>query len=292
MSAPVSAIGGTGLARQRRGTPVSQPNFSDYQEPDPLQAFAEEARTAPTPGSVQPAEAVELVAKTADPPPPPIEDPKADFGRRLGHTERQIERALIDLANLKADLATLVRTVDDIKKRMGRPESKPLTVTAPPRRRPSGPRAIAAIVILLTVGAVLWGLVAAPTYDVPEPPVVESQTSSGGAGEAPSIATAESPPAPVVVQAAASAPPPRVAPAVPPRVVTYVGTLTVDADPAGDVYLNRKNVGRTPVRLENLRAGSHLIWIEREGYRRWTRVVAVAADRVSRVSASLDPLSR
>ena len=37
--------------------------------------------------------------------------------------------------------------------------------------------------------------------------------------------------------------------------------------------------------LENLRAGSHLIWIERDGYRRWTRVVQVPADRVTRVSA-------
>jgi hypothetical protein len=46
------------------------------------------------------------------------------------------------------------------------------------------------------------------------------------------------------------------------------------------------------MRLEDLRAGSHLIWIEREGYRRWTRVVAVAADRISRVSVSLEPLSR
>jgi hypothetical protein len=78
----------------------------------------------------------------------------------------------------------------------------------------------------------------------------------------------------------------------PPRVVSYVGTLTIDAEPAGDVFVNRKRVGRTPMRLEDLRAGSHLIWIEREGYRRWTRVVAVAADRISRVSVSLEPLSR
>jgi hypothetical protein len=78
-----------------------------------------------------------------------------------------------------------------------------------------------------------------------------------------------------------------------PRMVTnYVGTLTVDANPEGEVFLNRKNVGRTPVRLENLRAGSHLIWIERDGYRRWTRVVPVAADRVSRVSADLELLPR
>ena len=72
----------------------------------------------------------------------------------------------------------------------------------------------------------------------------------------------------------------------------YVGTLSIDAAPAGEVSIDRQFAGRTPLRAENLRAGSHLIWIEREGYRRWTRVVAVASDRVTRVSATLEPLVR
>jgi hypothetical protein len=67
--------------------------------------------------------------------------------------------------------------------------------------------------------------------------------------------------------------------------------LTIDASPGGEVFVDRRSVGHTPVRLEKLRAGSHLIWIEREGYRRWTRVVAVTADRISRVTADLDPIS-
>ena len=71
-----------------------------------------------------------------------------------------------------------------------------------------------------------------------------------------------------------------------------MGTLSIDAAPAGEVFIDRQVAGRTPVRAENLRAGSHLIWIDRDGYRRWTRVVSVAADRVTRVSATLDPLSR
>lgn len=59
---------------------------------------------------------------------------------------------------------------------------------------------------------------------------------------------------------------------------------------AGDVFVvNRTLAGRTPLRVANLRAGSHLIWIEREGYRRWTCVGAVAADRVARVTAELAP---
>ena len=73
--------------------------------------------------------------------------------------------------------------------------------------------------------------------------------------------------------------------------VNYVGTLSVDAQPAGEVFLDRKSAGQTPLMLTNLRAGSHLIWVERDGYRRWTRVVQVPADRVTRLFADLEPLS-
>jgi hypothetical protein len=71
----------------------------------------------------------------------------------------------------------------------------------------------------------------------------------------------------------------------------YVGTLSIDANPDGEVFVNRKSAGRTPLRLTDLRAGSHLIWIERQGYRRWTRVVRVPADRVTLLSAELEPLA-
>ena len=71
--------------------------------------------------------------------------------------------------------------------------------------------------------------------------------------------------------------------------MSYVGTLSIDADPAGEVFVNRQDAGRTPLRLDKLRAGSHLVWIERDGYQRWTRVVQVQADRVTRLSAELEP---
>jgi hypothetical protein len=45
------------------------------------------------------------------------------------------------------------------------------------------------------------------------------------------------------------------------------------------------------LRLTNLRAGSHLIWVERDGYRRFTRVVPVPADRVTRLFADLEPIA-
>ena len=54
--------------------------------------------------------------------------------------------------------------------------------------------------------------------------------------------------------------------------------------PGAQVFVNRKSVGTAPVRVRNLRAGSHLVWVERDGYRRWTRVITVPAERVTRVS--------
>jgi hypothetical protein len=64
----------------------------------------------------------------------------------------------------------------------------------------------------------------------------------------------------------------------------------VGADqPGAIVFVNRENVGIAPVRVKNLRAGAHLVWVESEGYRRWTRVVTVPAEKVTRVSAALEP---
>ena len=72
----------------------------------------------------------------------------------------------------------------------------------------------------------------------------------------------------------------------------YRGTLSVNADrPGATVFVNHQNMGPAPVRVRNLRAGAHLVWIERDGYQRWTRVVQVPADRVSRVWADLEPIA-
>jgi len=68
----------------------------------------------------------------------------------------------------------------------------------------------------------------------------------------------------------------------------YVGTLTVDSQPAGSaVFVDRQLVGETPLELPRLRAGSHVVRIERDGFDRWTTAVHVAADRQTRVSAGL-----
>jgi hypothetical protein len=115
---------------------------------------------------------------------------------------------------------------------------------------------------------------------VPEEPVAESTPA----------------PQPVALVAAATAAPvtgpePTIAEEQPvPSPVEFVGTLSIDAAPGGQVFIDREAAGQTPLRVQNLKAGSHLVWIEREGYRRFTRVVEVPANRVSRVWADLQPI--
>ena len=53
-------------------------------------------------------------------------------------------------------------------------------------------------------------------------------------------------------------------------VVQFNGTLAIDSDPPGAaVLVDQRPVGETMV-ISRSRAGSHLVWIERAGYIRWT----------------------
>ncbi len=76
------------------------------------------------------------------------------------------------------------------------------------------------------------------------------------------------------------------------RTAEFVGTLTVESDPSGGtVLINAQPVGMTPLPARRLRAGSHLIWIEQEGYQRWTSAVRIPADQLTRVKVKLQPLA-
>ena len=64
----------------------------------------------------------------------------------------------------------------------------------------------------------------------------------------------------------------------------------VESVPSGAVvFINQKDAGRTPLQVRRLRAGSHVIRVEHEGYERWTTTALVPADRETRVSAKLQP---
>jgi hypothetical protein len=73
-----------------------------------------------------------------------------------------------------------------------------------------------------------------------------------------------------------------------PRRTEFVGTLSIRSTPdKAEVYIDRERVGETPLVLRRVRAGSHAIWIEHEGYQRWTAGVNVPADEHTQVTVTL-----
>jgi len=69
----------------------------------------------------------------------------------------------------------------------------------------------------------------------------------------------------------------------------YFGVLEIESTPAGAVvFVDQRPVGETPLQLLRVRAGSHAVRIERDGYQRWTTAVNVPASQVTRVTAKLD----
>ena len=73
-----------------------------------------------------------------------------------------------------------------------------------------------------------------------------------------------------------------------PRATEFVGTLSIRSTPdKAEVHIDRERVGETPLVLRRVRAGSHAIWIEHEGYQRWTAGVNVPADERTQVTVTL-----
>ena len=67
--------------------------------------------------------------------------------------------------------------------------------------------------------------------------------------------------------------------------------MVVESRPrAARVVLNGKEVGRTPLVLPEVSAGSHVVRLEMDGYRTWTASVRVVAGERNRVTASLEEL--
>jgi hypothetical protein len=280
-------------------------SYSDHADSDPLDAFSIERGDpapidAPEPESVQPAANVEVPQQPtiAAPPVDEVEPLRA----RVKHLEHTIDRTIREVAALRLQVATLVAASRDINKRLS---SRPARTIGSERRVASYriASAIAAVVFGIIVASSAWmystgGAIdpvvmkAAPATTPPpitQPPVVKTLPPSEPAGP---VAPNPPPPAPapVVPVRAMATQEPRAAAFE--RRIDYVGALSIDANPGGEVFINRQDAGRTPLLVEKLKAGSHLVWIEREGYRRWTRVVQVPADRVSRVVAELEPIAR
>jgi hypothetical protein len=83
--------------------------------------------------------------------------------------------------------------------------------------------------------------------------------------------------------------PPAAAPATPGTAGRYVGTLTIESRPSGaKVFVDGKLVGETPLQLAEVRAGEHVVRLERPGYRRWSSLVRVVALEANRITGSLE----
>jgi serine/threonine-protein kinase len=79
------------------------------------------------------------------------------------------------------------------------------------------------------------------------------------------------------------------APATPATMGRYAGDLVIESKPSGArVYIDNKLAGTTPLSLRHVGAGSHVVRLERDGYRRWSSSVRVVAAERNRVTASLE----
>ena len=69
---------------------------------------------------------------------------------------------------------------------------------------------------------------------------------------------------------------------------SFKGHLVVDSVPAGaTVLINQRPAGTTPLHVTDYPAGSYAVWIERDGYQRWTAGVLVQADKTTRIRPAL-----
>jgi hypothetical protein len=119
---------------------------------------------------------------------------------------------------------------------------------------------------------------ASKTIDVDLRPV-KKQAS----GEAPKPRASQTPPS-------RTPPPPKPAPAsVATRLAASTGELYVDSRPQGArVFVDGKEVGVTPLRLDGQRVGSHHVQLVLTDHSTWTTTTKVEAQGVARVSGSLE----
>ena len=266
---------------------------SDRADSDPLLEFLSELEAAAS--TPQPVEKTELPAVAAPVEAPP--DRLDPLRERMEKLEQALGESTEEVAALRAQVATLVRATRDIDRRVDKAAVPPAPVPITNLRSNRSATAIVGTIFGIALTAWLWGYATTNR----SPIVMPAQAASPAAPvDPPPPAEATPPPAepaksPVRVSAPPRAEPqqapPRAEPQKAPARTGYVGTLSIDASPEGQVLVNGRDAGRTPLRLENLKAGAHLIWIERDGYRRWTKVVDVPAGKISRVFADLEPIA-
>jgi hypothetical protein len=196
-----------------------------------------------------------------------------DVESRVELLDESVSLLTSEVAALKLEIATLTSALRESQSAQSPRRPVPMKLEPPSRPSP----APAAIVVLLATGFLSWQLITGPRADGSTPVSTVATAASTRAADA-SVTTSPRP----TIESAATEPP--VTPLVTPTV--YKGTLSVAADaPGARVFVNRRQVGVAPVRVANLKAGAHLVWIERDGFRRWTRVVTVPAEKAISAAA-------
>ena len=229
-----------------------------------------------------------MVPETPQPDSPVVEELRA----QLQKTESALASTAGDVTALKKELATIVGAMREIERRIRQQADlkvlKKLAPILPTRSTRYRDLTVAALLMATVIGVAAWQIAVAPNH-VEQSPRAETPAAPTGTPEGAQIA---GPAVPVAsIEAQSSSVPPIVASGqdLPVRPTVYMGTLSIETQPPGaSVLVNRKNMGKTPIRLK-LRAASHLVWLEYDGHQRWTRVVAVPADQVTRVRATLEP---
>jgi hypothetical protein len=173
---------------------VSQSTYTDPDqslESDPLLEFLAE----PVPGavlgpSVRPANAAEPVVNVADPGAATSgraeRDEDAELRRRVERAERLLEKSVVEISTLKSDLATLVSSLDDIRKRQSR-RADPAPAPRPRKLRKSVSNAVAAAVVVVAIGLALLGGLSIAAYDAAAPMRMRTGSAAPVAVPAPAV---------------------------------------------------------------------------------------------------------
>jgi hypothetical protein len=153
--------------------------------------------------------------------------------------------------------------------------------------------------LLFVSGLIAGALVAVLSSEWPEgtpEAVVSGESPSNGAENAAAAHATSATALPVGTSSpATSTASPSVArsaetPAIARRSPGFRGTLMVNSQPRGaSIFLNDRLVGRTPLRIGALPAGSRAVRLRLDGYQPWSRGVNIVANQSTTVSARLTP---
>ena len=175
--------------------------------------------------------------------------------------------------------------------------SMPISMRQAVKKMLFGCAAVAALWTLISIAASLFPASipavrrpAAPAAGAPPRLAIVNRGDAGSAPRATSgtarVNASASRVAPVAAPAASRQSPGAARPA-------FTGSLTVRSVPSGAVVLvDQQPVGRTPLSTRMLRAGAHAIWIEHDGYQRWSAAIHVPANAVTQVAATLNRSTR